>query len=312
VSPDRILVVIAASVLVFALLVWAEPPDIPASAPARGEDVLAHARMLLQDVRDNVFSFDDEAFYEFCRYVRHHAPPAVSPIEASEPAVPWKFMLERPSDYRGRLVTIEGVLQARTAFEVSGPGREGIGTLYQCELSDRGTRSLCAAITVDDPQDIPIRSRVRAKGFFIKVRGYVTNAGDAGAGPLLVARRLELIEAPSSALPDLFSGWAIGLTEVCAVTAVLALVWLALRRAVRRTRPPSIPVRGGSHPGHTGGRRADHAGLPSQQVAGASSAEGDYDWLTKMPESETREQCDGTPESTGTGDPSADASDAQG
>ncbi len=303
---------IVASMLAFALWVRAEPPDGPAGAPAQGEDVLAHARTLLLDVRDNVFSFDDEAFYEFCRYVRHHAPPVVFPIEASEPAVPWKFMLERPSDYRGRLVTIEGVLQARTAFEVSGPGREGIGTLYQCELSEHGTRSLCAAVTVDDPGDIPIRSRVRATGFFIKVRGYVTNAGDSGAGPLLVARRLELIEPPSSALPDLFSGWAVGLTEVCVATAALALVWLALRRAVRRIGPPGVPLRGGSRPGRTGGHGTDHAGLPSQQAAAGSSAEGDYDWLTKTPESETCEQGDESPDSTGTGDPSADASDAQG
>jgi hypothetical protein len=311
-SSDRVLVVIAASVLVFALWVRAEPPDIPAGAPAGDEDVLAHARLLLHDVRDNVFSFDDEAFYEFCRYVRDHVPPAVSPMEASAPAVPWKFMLERPSDYRGRLVTIEGVLQARTAFEVSGPGREGIGRLYQCELSDQGTRSLCAAITVDDPQDIPIRSRVRAKGFFIKVRSYTTNAGDWGAGPLLVARRLELIEPPSSALPDVFSGWAIGLTEVCVATAVLALVWLALRRAVRRTRSPGTPVRGRSRPGHMGVYGADHAGLPSEQAAAGSSAEGDYDWLTKRPESETREQGDEFPDSTGTGSPPTDASDADG
>ncbi|MBN2559428.1 MAG: hypothetical protein JXQ75_00670 [Phycisphaerae bacterium] len=198
---------------------------------------LAHGRRLLEDVHDNVFSFDDPAFYWFCHYVKDHADPAVFSIDDLQTAVPWKFLAERPSDYRGRLVVIEGVLLSRPVFEVSGFGRRGIGKLHQCELSEVGTRALCAVICVEDPGDVAIRSRVRAKGYFIKVRRYQTNAGEIGAGPLIVARRLELVRPPASSLVGLRTGWQRGRMCIAIATALLAIVWLVLRRGIRGAAP---------------------------------------------------------------------------
>jgi hypothetical protein len=232
--------------------------DTPAR-PSPAVDDLAAGRRLLEDVRDNVFSFDDEAFYWFCRYLKEHPDPAAWDIAPAESAVPWRFLLERPSDYRGELLVISGVLQARIGFEVAGPGRQGLGRLYQCELSEIGTRALCAVIVLEDPADLPIRSRVRAKGFFLKVRSYRTTRGDDGAGPLLVARRLELVQPPTSGLGRATSASRRGTTWMIVGTAMLVVVWLLLRRSTRR--PPHGTTR------------------PGPPRAPAPPSDADFDWL---------------------------------
>jgi len=139
-------------------------------AVARGQqpsqpdaDDLADGLRLLEDVRDNVFSFDDPAFYWFCQYVRRQ--PATTNTAADEPPLPWRFLFERPSDYRGRVILVQGILQSRQTYELT--NRPGVETLHQCELSDPTTRAICTVVSIDDPGEIPIRSLVRASGYFI-------------------------------------------------------------------------------------------------------------------------------------------------
>ncbi len=234
----------------------ASPPDDPATSET-AED-LKHGLALLRDVRDNVFSFDDPAFYWFCRFVKRDALVAAYQIGESETSVPWRFLLERPSDYRGRLVVIAGRLLRRSQFEVT--NRRDVGTLYQCELVEAGTRAICTVITTEDPQAIPLRSWVRTKGYFIKVRAFRTDAGAAGAGPLLVARRLEPARGPASGLsgaplaPDGGYIWLVG------GTAALAILWLVLRRGLRSS--------GVTEPSKPAG------------VKRSTGSSADFDWLT--------------------------------
>jgi hypothetical protein len=248
------------------------PTSRPAGQPVALDEKtadLAHGRRLLEGVRDGAFSFDDPAFYWFCRYVKDHADPAAFTVAEADAAVPWKFLMERPSDYRRQLVVVEGTLLSRPAFTVEGLGREDLGRLYECELGEGGTRAICSVICVESPESLPIRSRVRAKGFFLKYRvftlqtpGKPADSTNAGAGPLIVARRLE--EAPAAAAPVVdWSVWKPGAgTGLVAAIAALAVVWLLLRRAARRPlqgaalrRPPS----------------ATHV----------TPSEGDFDWLTE-------------------------------
>ncbi len=207
------------------------------AASSQASDVdgdLSHGRQLLQPVRDNVFSFDDPGFYWFCRYVRRH-PPADAAATATP--VAWSALLERPSDYRGQTVVIEGILQARTAFDVS--NRPGIDRLYQCEISSPETRALGTIVCLSDPSEILIHSRVRANAYFIKSRAFRTNAGQDGAGPLLVASRLILAQSPAmpgdrTVLSRSISTW------LGASIAGLAIFWVVLRRMTARptrTRP---------------------------------------------------------------------------
>jgi len=248
---------IGCAVMLLTSMAFAQVEDPPWRESA---DDPAHAAKLLEAVRDNVFSFDDPAFYWFCRYVgAGKADAALGNAPTGDP-VPWKRLLERPSDYRGKPVLLEGILQTRHAFDIS--NREGLGRLYQCELADIGTQALCAIVCTQDPAEVPIHSRVRVKGFFIKVRAYQTTAGDGGAGPLIVAKRLHLVRPPASGIPGGGPGSVVDRWMIPAVV-VLAFVWLLLRRAARKT------VTGPS--------------FPSVKNRGTEGSKDDFAWMSRNP-----------------------------
>lgn len=215
---------------------------------------LEEGRRLLADVRDFVFSFDDPGFYWFCRFVADGKaagllnaaqPPSGQDGATADAPQDWTQMMERPSDYRGRIVVVEGFLQRVSAFDV--PNRRQVGRLYQCELSQRDSRGFCTLVCVNDPGDVPLHSRVRAAGFFIKARRYRSSDGDEGAGPLIVASSLMMIDAS----PVEAGGGNEGVNRTIRYglfvgVAGLALMWWYLRGALRRGRdrtPPRGPGR---------------------------------------------------------------------
>lgn len=233
-----------------------EDPGESGSQRALQPDDTAEGRQLLQGVRDFVFSFDDPAFYWYCRYVRRHAGQGLFEMGPADAPAPWKYLLERPGDYRGEPIVVRGRLRARHAYEV--PNRGDLGVLYQCEVSDAGTRAWCAIVVVTDPSDVPIGSDVRAKGFFIKVRSYQTKAGESGAGPLIVAERIEPMEPIElgRAMDDSAETSGATYRWLVPATAALAVSWLILRRTVRRAQPVSRAAakrapRGARTPGET-------------------------------------------------------------
>jgi hypothetical protein len=168
------------------------------SVLAAAPDLPPEGREWLAAVQDNVFGFDEPAFYWLCRHVREQEADRYLTVAALNDAevTPWRAMIERPSDYRGRIVVVEGILRTRTAYIVDGPGREDIGELHQSELADPTTRGFCTLVTIETPADIPIGSRVRARGYFLKVRAYQDTAGREGFAPLIVAPALTLVSLP--------------------------------------------------------------------------------------------------------------------
>lgn len=248
-------------------------PESNASTPAAStnDDSFEHGMRLLSNVRDNVLSFDDPAFYWFCRYV--NTPAGMSALEGaagSSPAngepsnssihaapTPIKFLLERPGDYRGRPVTIEGTLVAKWSWSVD--NRDVPNPLNQCEIAVAGTRALAAVVTTGPVDHVPIRSSVRATGFFIKVRAFQTTGGESGFGPLLVARNLTPVAKIAESDPSTFSGAPRSAQYlILSLTAFAAFVWLALRRIARRPVAPTL-----HRPG-----AAPHAESPD-----------DFDWM---------------------------------
>src|SRR5207237_4462365 len=106
---------------------------------------------------------------------------------AQDNPISWRFLMERPSEYRGRLVVVEGFVQSSQAYELQPAGEPALGRVLQTELGDPITRGLCTIISVADQPPVPLRARVRAKGYFLKVRRFKTRAGDISDAPLLVA-----------------------------------------------------------------------------------------------------------------------------
>jgi len=195
-------------------------------------ELSSEARRLLEDVRDGVPSFDEPAFYWLCRHVRSEPAARSLLILPEETTLPLKHLLEQPAGFRGRAVLVEGVLRSSYAYEVA--NRADAGRLLQCELSDVRTGAICTVVCTDADASLPIGMTVRAKGYFLKVRSFRTRSGGNGAGPLLVARRLEPVPSatadsarPGHAEPPHWPWGMVGL-------AILAPAWVLLRRWLAR------------------------------------------------------------------------------
>ena len=261
---------------------FAQPNDNPnAPTTAAAEMPIEHGMRLLANVRDNVLSFDDPGFYWFCRFVTtpagklalegatgsSSASESTSHVSPAGTLTPIKFLLERPSDYRGKPVLIEGTVVAKTSWTVD--NRDVPNPLHQCEIAVAGTRALAAVVTPEPLDAIPIRSRVRVKGYFIKVRAFQTTSGEPGAGPLLVARRVSPIATADALAISPDSGASAKSTQMWILTGTLiaAVVWLTIRRRQRIAIPAS--TRGAS---------------TDKRTAPASSSDDDFDWMTGKPD----------------------------
>lgn len=251
------LCMIALSTLTAASLLFAQPVT-DEQAPADSAVDMTEGRRLLAGLRDDAFTFDDPAFYWFCRWVRQDRDVSRYKPRSDEGPIEWRFLMERPGDYRGELVTIEGKLLRRESFEV--PNREGVGRLTQCDLTRPGTRAVCTAILTDPGAEAPIGSIVRVRGYFIKNRSFRTTTNDAGAGPLIVSRDFEAM-GPAQPVGDPMVRQSLMFKWMIAATGLLGILWIALRRISR-------------------GRENQEAFSGVETAPEITQTDADFDWLT--------------------------------
>lgn len=225
-----------------ASIATAAPPAPDVRSDVDPSDIRAGME-LLAGVEDETFSFDDEGFYWFCRYLRKNPEALSTAVCAANDVVPWHYLMERPSDYRGRAVCIEGrFLREQPEYEVV--TRPGVGRLRQIDLGTPGSGAIATLVLVDPPPNTPRKSLIRVRGIFIKVRSYRTESGDDGAGPLLVATTFDVIEAGrrDAAIERGMSGRDI-LTAMAGLTVVLFLLVVMMRkRAAVSTSMTQLPV----------------------------------------------------------------------
>ena len=96
---------------------WAWVLSLPAVAAAQTSqpdrwELPESARTALSQIEDRAFHFDQAGFYEVLAFVKRNPQ---SPGFRQEPVVvgDWRVLLERPSEFRGRPVTVEGVVGRR-------------------------------------------------------------------------------------------------------------------------------------------------------------------------------------------------------
>ncbi len=222
-----------AIVLLLSTDLVAAPPerDAPSADPSldtRGGVVL------LSGVKDGTFAFDDEGFYWFCQFLRKN-PDALAESDCNEnDIVPWQYLMERPSDYRGQPVCIEGrFLLEQPAYDIA--TRPELGRLRQWDIGVAGSNAIATLVLVDPAPRTKKRSLIRVRGFFIKIRSFRTESGEEGAGPLFVARSVEILETPDRAVPQ--SSGLDGrdlLTAMAGIVVVLFFLSVIVRRRVSR------------------------------------------------------------------------------
>lgn len=203
---------------------------------------------LFEDVRDGNYEFegsvtDAAAFYWLLNVVAKLPRKAFRPDPPGE-ETSFKRLLELPNAYRGVPVTIEGALASVTEAEFPRSdvaGREKFWIIDLYEPRKRGSEAeFHTLIVLDPPGPLKTTTKIRAKGYFFKIRAYdspgVDEYGDEKVYtyqcPVLIGRYAEEVKG-GTLVQDNQSDMLLLLTVV-GFGALAAMVFFFLRRTLTR------------------------------------------------------------------------------
>ena len=201
----------------------------PSSTAPEAWELPDSVRSALAQVQDFTFNFDQPGFYAVLDFVAHspHSPGfAQGPIEVQD----WRQFLERPSDFRGRPVTVEGVV-GHNKDPYTLPSHPALGPVGQIELSRADQPITCTLILTGSAIDIPLGAAVTVTSYFVMVRQYYGPSGRVQQAALLVAPGPTAISTRTPRVTE--SGgpdwrWVTG-----ALVLGLLLTWVVLRHYAR-------------------------------------------------------------------------------
>lgn len=236
----------------------------PATADAAGE-LPQTVRDLLAGVTDHAFSFDQPGFFAVLEHVQH------TPLDPgySQPPLPlddWRQPLERPGDFRGAVLTVEGVVGRNSNWQFTDADRRRrYGTVWQIELHRPDMPLACTLICTQDVSEIGLGSTIRATGYFVMARQYPLSGNRTGHALLLVAKGPHLVEraAPPRQRDVDWTNVLIG------VAGALLLAILVLARILSRRS--------------SSGRRTDLHTLRSTREPSQNLADELADWADRQP-----------------------------
>lgn len=207
------------------------------TAPADSQpsaELPAEVSRALATIEDFSFEFGQPGFYTVLEHVKttSRSPGHTrTPIEVED----WTVLLERPADFRGAPITIEGRVGRNKAWRFEGQQHRQLGTVWQLELQRPDQPIACTVILSNEAGDIPINATIRVTGYFVMIRQYYSRTNRLRQAALVVADGPTLV---SLAAPAAASGerrdWLVGV--VVGATAGLVVIWMLLRRSVTRSR----------------------------------------------------------------------------
>lgn len=201
------------------------------------------ARAALAQIEDFAFNFDQPGFYAVVEFVKRspHSPGfAQLPIEVRD----WRDLLERPGEFRGRPVSIEGLV-GRNKDPYTLPSRRDLGQLWQLELYRPDQPLTCTLILTESAADIPLNATIAVTGYFVMIRQYYGPSKRVqqaallvAAGPTSVSRRA--LRPQSASQADWW--WMVAMIVVGLVITVALLrrsgsAGQRDRRALRASQP---------------------------------------------------------------------------
>lgn len=192
-----------------------------------GWELPEEVRAALAQTQDFAFNFDQPGFYAVLAYVKRspHAPGfGQTPIEVPD----WRDLLERPSGFRGRPVTVTGIVGRNKAPYVLENHPE-LGPVAQLELWRADQALTCTLIFTESVGDIPLNATLTVTGYFVMIRDYYSAAKRVQQAALLVAAGPSMIDrrVPRAApLGPLDWRWVAG-----AAVLGLLITFVLLRRS---------------------------------------------------------------------------------
>jgi hypothetical protein len=214
-----------------------------AGAQPAGSELPPALNQQLTTVQDFTYDFDHPAYYHLLEFVQNspHAPGfAVAPIAVND----WRVLVERPADYRGLPVTVEGVV-GRNKDPYLHSRHPELRPVSQVELSRPDQAETCTVVFTQNVADIPIGSTIRATGYFVKINRFPRQTGEPGLSALIVASGPSQVSRAVARADQQGPDWR---WMMLAVLGGLAITVVMLRRArrfrrhdLRELRPDSEP-----------------------------------------------------------------------
>jgi hypothetical protein len=197
---------------------------------------------MLQLAQETPLSRQEEFAADF-REERRLANPRYAKRKPSE-FQPFVDLFQNPDEYRGRPVSLRGVLRKLTKFD---PGKNtfGINEAYEGWLYTDDAQSNPAVIVfMSKPQNLPVggdlTEEIRVTGYFLKMYGY--EAQDvARKAPLLLAGEAEWRPSPERWVPKALSMETYSLVGFIVLLVGYAM-WHSNRREMTRRALPQPEV----------------------------------------------------------------------
>jgi hypothetical protein len=208
----------------------------PVANPEAASELPAAVRDALATIQDFAFNFDHPGFYAMVEFVKRSGlAPGMSaaPIEVKD----WRDLLERPGEFRGRPVTIEGIV-GRNKDPYLMAGHEPLGRVSQVELR-RGDQPIpCTLILTEDVRDLPIGANIRVTGYFVMMRQYY------GAGHKPIPAALIVARGPSQVSRTVPLDARIDWRWIAIAVVAALIITILLLRGGSRKRPDLHALRG--------------------------------------------------------------------
>jgi hypothetical protein len=193
----------------------------------------------LAQTRDFGLDFDQPGFWAVVEAIKRDPPGAL--LGERPPLDDWRELLERPREFRGRTLTIEGTINRNRGWKAL--ARPELGELWQVELHRAGQPLNVTAVFTQSAADLPLGATIRFTGVFVLVRQYYDAQNRLRQAALFVAQGPTLIAQPGPPPPARLS-WGY---LAASVAGGLLLTWLIIRRSAR-PRPPKLAELRASHP----------------------------------------------------------------
>lgn len=160
-------------------------PSFAQSQPAPAHELPETIRGALSGTQDFAFNYDQPGFYAVMEFVKHSDR---SPGFAQPPLVveDWRDLVQRPSEFRGRPVTITGVV-GRNKDSYTLPNHPHLGQLWQIELFQPRQPVACTVILTNRASDVPLGATITVTGYFVMIHQYYGQSGRAAQAALIIA-----------------------------------------------------------------------------------------------------------------------------
>ncbi|MFH1747437.1 MAG: hypothetical protein ABIG44_10385 [Planctomycetota bacterium] len=205
----------------------------PLTSTSPTEELPARLLLSLAEIEDFSFDFDHPAFYELVAYVKEN-PQA--PGHTRDPLIidDWRVLLERPADYRGLPITIEGLIgRNKDPYKVT--RHPELEQLWQVELRRADQAMSVTIIFTNDVSDLPLSATIRVTGYFVKINRYPTKSKKEGLAALLVAPGPTAVSVLGAVTTESKLDWRWLLAAaLVGVLVTFWLIWRASRSGERR------------------------------------------------------------------------------